>query len=196
MKNKALKIHDGYKKYYPYYNGWKPYLVCIKDFNVKIYKKSNNIINSEKNCEFKKSDYYNDFLIEYEIENIFLGISPNSKYSDDGANKGNSILLYLGIDKYVFIGYGIFEFTIKDKINSFFSLMSGNQVNYPVAIGSENIYFMLDKKFISNVYFKDINNNDLGIAYMYYYGLEGNEPLEKYAKNIIDIKDINISSFY
>lgn len=61
---------------------------------------------------------------------------------------GNSILIQLTENKYQYVGSDIYEFKIEDIITDYISPVGNSDVPYPVAYGSENIYFMLDKKYI------------------------------------------------
>ena len=86
------------------------------------------------------------FLKSYKPEETFVGISPKIKMTEfsGGFGKkfnGNSILLSLGKNKYVFIGQKIIEFTTKkDKIIDFVSPVGNNDVPYPFAIGEKYVY--------------------------------------------------------
>ena len=104
---------------------------------------------------------------------------------------GNSILLQIDSNKYVFVGHNIYEFKIDDTINEYYSPVGNSFVPYPVALGSKNNYFMLDKTYVSNDKFKDLSKKNKIDLYSYYYGYLGNEKLDKYAKNMKSVKIIN-----
>ena len=49
---------------------------------------------------------------------------------------------------YVHVGEKLFSFETNDEIEDYFAEHGHNDVRYPFAYGKENIYFMLDRKFI------------------------------------------------
>jgi len=189
----------GYKSYFIHNNYDKPFLVYIKNNDVHIYKISNNYyirnsnwskINDNNKC------FYNEFVKSYNYKKIFIGKSPKcdmTNFSGGYGSKfdGNSILLQIDTNKYVFIGAYIYEFKIDDTINEYYSPVGNNDVPYPVALGSKNNYFMLDKTYVSNDKFQDLNKKNKIDLYSYYYGHSGYENLSKYAKKMKSVKIIN-----
>ena len=144
-----------------------------------------------------KPYHYTHLIKEYQIEKVFVGKSPKNEMtipSGDYGKKwdGNSVLLELPKNKYVFIGTIIYEFTSKDKIISFTSPVGNNLVPYPTALSKENAFFMLDKNYVPIKYINELNLNKTPITdlYTYYYGHYNGKPLSKYAKNMEHIKII------
>lgn len=78
---------------------------------------------------------------EYDnVEKVFVG-----KSSLGGARfDGNTILLRLSNNRYVYIGEGIYEFTPPEPIDMYYSLVGNSDVPYPVALSKSYVYFMLD----------------------------------------------------
>jgi hypothetical protein len=114
-------------------------------------------------------------------------VNGYGKYFD-----GNSILLKISSNRYVFIGSEVYEFsTDNDNITKYYSPVGNNDVPYPFAYGDKNIYFMLDRKFVSYNKAPILNNRDITDAYSHYYGLFGYEKLNKYSKNMKNIKIIH-----
>ena len=77
---------------------------------------------------------------------------------DNKFGLGNSILLNLSGNKYVFIGESVYEFETIDPIEKFYSMIGRNDVPYPVAVGPENVYFLIfggQDGYLSKKYFKD-----------------------------------------
>ena len=204
LKNNELykKIKEkfkGYKSYFIHFNGGRPFLVYIKNNDVHIYKISNNYYIRNSNWS-KINDNnkwaYNEFVKSYNYKKIFIGKSPKcdmTNFSGGYGSKfdGNSILLQIDTNKYVFIGAYIYEFKIDDIINQYYSPVGNNDVPYPVALGSKNNYFMLDKTYVSNDKFKDLTKKNKIDLYSYYYGHSGYENLGKYAKKMKSVKIIN-----
>lgn len=167
VKLKCYKILDNYNY---------PFLVVIEKNNIiKIYKFKDE--KYAKNLTNKISiDNYDELVKEYKVIDYIIGKSsgkvtmsnhkPNSsKYFD-----GNTILLKLNDKKFVYIGDSIYEFNIEndDKFIKYYSLVGNNAVPYPVLVGKNNIYFMLDKTYIPLNKFP--NNINLEESYYYYYG--------------------------
>lgn len=115
----AMYLHDGLEGYYTHDNGGRPFKVYIGEKTAYIYR------NTIEDSLIKR---YKD------IERIFLGTNL-------GINVGNTILLKLGPKKYVYVGEWIVEFEIEDEITEFHSYIGANDVPYPVAVGTKNIYF-------------------------------------------------------
>ena len=56
---------------------------------------------------------------------------------------GNSILLKLSKNKYVYIGSVIYSFTSYNEITTFISPVGNSDVPYPYAIDEKNNYYLL-----------------------------------------------------
>ena len=183
----------GYKSYFTHDNGGRLFLVYIKNNDVHIYKISNKYYIRNSNWSYINANnnkcFYNEFVKAYKCKKVFIGKSPKcimTEFSGGYGPKfdGNSILLQIDSNKYVFVGHNIYEFKIDDTINEYYSPVGNNDVPYPVALGSKNTYFMLDQTYVSNDKFKDLTKKNKIDLYSYYYGHSGNEKLEKYAKNM------------
>ena len=68
---------------------------------------------------------------------------------ESGKFTGNSILVHVKGDKYIFIGDHVLEFRAPDRITEFYSSLHGDFV-YPLAIGETNSYFFCDDKYLPN----------------------------------------------
>ena len=64
-----------------------------------------------------------------------------------GRHKGNSILVHLDENRYVFIGHCIYEFRTRhgEQIEEYVSPIGNSDVPYPYAVGEQFVYFMLDR---------------------------------------------------
>ena len=58
---------------------------------------------------------------------------------------GNSILLKLSKNKYVYIGSLIYSFNAYNEITTFISPVGNNDVPYPYAIDEKNNYYLLSE---------------------------------------------------
>ena len=75
---------------------------------------------------------------------------------DDPENIGNTVLLELSHNTYFCIkGREPFLFKTEDRIEEYFSPVGPNDVPYPFALGTENVYLMIDQKFTSRKNFPD-----------------------------------------
>ena len=161
LDNKKLnKVnHPGFKKYFIHDNGGRPFLVYVKGKKVFIYK----------------NNKYTKLVKKYIVKKVFIGRSSGPPYADHSKKDakhfvGNTILLKLSKNKYVYIGGTIYEFIINDSIYRYFSLIGRNDVPYPVLLGTDNVYFMLDKKYVSrDMFSKNMKVKDWENAYTYFY---------------------------
>lgn len=80
---------------------------------------------------------------------------------------GNALLLKVKTG-YVFIGHEIYSFKTKEEIKKFYSPVGNNDVPYPLAIGKENVYFLLEKRCVPKKDFPkgiDWENDAYGFFY-------------------------------
>ncbi len=181
------KIKDelkGYKTYFIHENYDRPFLVYVRNNTVHTYKiPTKKYYYSEKDYskdDSKNKPFYIELVKIYKTKKIFIGKSPlipMTKFSGGHGNKfdGNTILLQIEPNKYVYIGSNIYEFKTNDIIENYYSPVGNNDVPYPVALGTKNIYFMLDKTYVPNNKFENLTNKDKIDAYYYYYGHSGDE---------------------
>lgn len=188
--NKYYKNHPKGKFYFTHNNGDREYLVYIsKNKNVSIYTRSDKYYIDNDDYSEKDSEnrwMYIDLIKKYTANKIFIGKSLKGEmttFSGGYGRKfdGNTILLNIGKNKYVLIGYGEFEFKTTDKILEFYSPLGNNDVPYPVAFGEKNIYFLTPQKYVPIKYIEKYNKKFKLDAYLYYYGHKGNIKLQDYA---------------
>lgn len=191
---KSTDIHKGCKKYYIHDNGGRPFLVCIKNKDALIYKIPDEIY--KYNGKNIKDYHYSELVEKYHFEEVFIpkgydgaDIHYNKRLIHIKKDDGNSILLKLK-NKYIYIGHIIYEFTPKDEIIKYYSPIGNNDVPYPLAVGEDNVYFMLDQKYVPLKYFEGFNTVELVNGYQYYYGHSGSKPLSKHAKKMSGLKNI------
>ena len=121
-----------------------PFVVFDYGGRVDIY---NNHFNEASN----KGELKNK-LMDVKYEQIFIGDNDlNDPYwaFKRGVAKGNTILLQISKDKYMFIGKGVLSFSTKngDTIRKFYSPIGGNYDSFPYAIGDKYVYLLNDKKY-------------------------------------------------
>ena len=130
-------------KYYIHDNGWCPFLVIDDKKNKKIQIYSAKVTNDEVNYE---KNVYNT-----KYTNIYIGDDPSNITKNKKLSvKGNSILVHINKNKYLWIGMEILEVNIPEKILKFYSPVGNNDVPYPYAIGKENTFLFLEKIKIDN----------------------------------------------
>jgi len=172
---KWVKLNTG-KHYDIHDNGSRPFRVFVsshaKGDKVAIYKDINvGTLNEETD--------YSKLIKELRVKEVYIGKSTGhaegADHKPNEANffKGNSMLLHVSGNRYIYVGSSIYEFQIDDKVDEYFSMVGRNDVPYPVLLGTENVYFMLEE---DHCYIpRDMLPNDLTKvqwedAYTYFYG--------------------------
>ena len=165
------------KSYLIHNNGSRPYKVEVSGNTVQIYKGEYKKLADGKTIDYDHMDY-NKLLKTLTVKQVHVG-----KY--EGAfGLGNSLLLDLGGKKYLHIGFNIYEFTMEDDFEAYYSLIGNSDVPYPVLLGSKYVYFMLDYKYLPREIFKTkMTAKDWEDAYQYYYGYIDYETGEQGDRN-------------
>ena len=149
-KTKTMKVKE--KVYFTHHNGSRPYKVIVNGNNIKIYK-----LRPDFDVFTQPSPQdYTVLIKEYKkVKNVFVGKSIKGDDAHIGSTTreaqkfglGNSILIYLsksnGKYEYSFIGDCAFEFKTNDEILEYYSMIDRNDAPLPVAVGKENIYFLI-----------------------------------------------------
>lgn len=154
-QTRKKKSYKPTKVYFVHDNGSRPFRVEVSGKNVEIYRNTIST-NKEENTLIKK-------LV---VKEVYLGKSLSSE-------KGNTILLHLDGKKYMFIGQDIYEFTMEDEFEAYYSIIGNSDVPYPIVLGSKYVYLMLssDHTYIPRELFKvKMDNAEWANAYAYYYG--------------------------
>jgi hypothetical protein len=148
-------------------NGGRPYKV------VQLSSKVIHVFIAKYNDQITMDDAptYPKLVKSYDnVEKVFIGKSPLHGSRFDG----NSVLLRLPANRYVFIGDSIYEFTAPEPITTYYSAVGNNDVPYPVALSKAYCYFMLGTntntlEYVKKTEFpKDIDWSD---AYSDFYDL-------------------------
>lgn len=118
----------GIKEYVVHCNGGRPFTVNVQEGMISIMagETSYKRIKQIKNFEGYWSGY------------------------DASAYKmhGNTILIKMNKHKYMYIGCEIFTFRTKEEILDYISPMGNSDVPYPLAYGTENIYFICEHSYV------------------------------------------------
>ena len=97
------------------------------------------------------------------------------------AMHGNTILVCLTSHKYLYIGPVIYIFTTKDIIDDYISPVGMSDVPYPVAYGTNNVYFMVDSCYVrKNVMKTAATVKNAETIYGEFYGFFGKRTFSAY----------------
>ncbi len=107
------------------------------------------------------SNDYSDLVNKYTFIKIFIGTDSNwgsNKYT----SKGNTILLKLDKNKYVYIGGFIYEFETDDEITHYYSMIGPSDTPRPIAVSNGYIYFLQNQRYVNKETFEKrfINEGD------------------------------------
>lgn len=164
-----------------------------------IYKKSSKYYNKENDWSKKDNEnkwMYIELVKNYKYKKLYIGKSKKNMMTEDGKGygksfDGNSLLVNINKNNYVFIGMEIYEFRSDEIIKSYYSPVGNNDFPYPVAFSDNKTYFMLDKEYIENSKYPiKLNNKIKEIAYLYYYGMDEYKPLSENSYKMKSIKYI------
>ena len=96
-------------------------------------------------------------------------------------------------EKYIHVGATLFGFETDDEIVEYSSKHGYNDIKFPYAYGEENIYFMLDQKYIP---LQEYENSTVKNEYQYLYKKDGditveNEGIIEYGNDFLYCKIIH-----
>src|SRR5947207_349394 len=117
-------------------NGFRPFQVFVRHKNIKIFA-----MDSQNDEDDSDSDGNYSYSIPIKTIKNFIGYW-NGFDTSDNALHGNSLLIHLAENKYMYIGSKIYTFTTQDEIIDYLSPVGNSDVPYPVAYGTKNIYIM------------------------------------------------------
>lgn len=184
------------KSYFILDNGSKPFIVYVNKCTASIYRKPTKkyYISTIDSNNDKKWQYI-EHVKTIQFKDVFIGKSPKTQmtvFSGGVGRKynGNSILLQISLHNYVYIGSEIYEFKTTDIITDYVSEVGNSGVPYPVAIGTDNIYFMIQNSFVSRDNFPTLTKKSRLMLNDYFYGSKSSEPINK--KFVEKIKKKNI----
>ena len=213
--NKYFKLikHPKTKKYFILNkSNIDQYLVYVGKNNINIYSRDLN--KPEKiYVEYRKWDSKKSSADNYAIYNknswayirlvkkykplqIFIGKDQRENRElgyESNIYDGNSILLKIKKNRYVFIGYTIYEFSTNDKIIKYYSPMIGAFAKpFPVAIGEKYIYYMEDVVYIPINKFENFTKDAEKSGFVDEYNeMWENDTLDIYKKKIKILKKID-----
>ncbi len=93
------------------------------------------------------SEAKNKVVLKTRYQKIFIGDNnlKEPRAAPKGKYPGNSILIRVSADNYIYIGSEIYGFKSPDTIKEYYSPVGNSHVPYPYAVGDKYVYFMLDR---------------------------------------------------
>ena len=150
------------KTYFTHANGDRPFYVYVDSNEINVF--------TYENYNYDDDDITDD-IDNYNIQILTIKNMLGYWYGFDESYcnfHGNSLLVQLDSYNYVHIGSEIYGFETKDIIYDYYSEVGNSDVPYPIALGEENVYFMLDRDYLKNGYIP--NSIPPSQLYGYYYG--------------------------
>ena len=139
-KTKSKKKMSSAKRYEIHDNGGRPFLVDDFGDHVVVYSQTFNMNTDDYDEPVK--------LFDKKYKKIYVGDKPMWQVPGNWGPgfKGNSILLELTGNTYIYIGSEIYEFNpvSGDTIIEYWSEVGNNDVPYPYAIGKTHVYILID----------------------------------------------------
>lgn len=101
---------------------------------------------------------------------VFIGKSPRNNMTNVSKNygkkfDGNSILIEVGTNEYIFVGSSIMKFQSKSKIIEFVSPVGNMNVPYPFAVDDNGNYYLFNLKVIAAKIPKKYQNDPYDFMY-------------------------------
>lgn len=151
-------------KYRTHDNGGSPFEVHIKDQYVSVHK----AIYSDDDVSYEKKPIY-----EINVKKAFVGksvVNDMTKFSGGHGKRfdGNTILLHIKDNNYVYVGEQIYSFKSLSEIVKYISPVGNSDVPYPYAIDKENnVYLMISDVILLNLPKKYYTNGKDPYTYLY-----------------------------
>lgn len=145
-------------------------------------------------CKGSKND--DKQILKYTVKTVYPGENLQTPmeirvYGKDSAI-GNTVLLHVTGDTYIYIGGEIYQFNLQkgETVEAYYSKIGPNDVPYPVLVGTQRVYFPLEHVSVPRALFDryDMNKMEWADAYQYYYGYKGKGGMKKTATRIKGIK--------
>jgi hypothetical protein len=185
-----------------------PYKVEVRANQVTIYTMP------PINFDYPDPKNYTIVFKKLTAEGVYPGSAPcdpDMYLSTDGCNNvGNTVLIHISGNKYMYVGSEIYEFTIDDEFEAYYSVMTTNGISCPALLGSKHVYLLGPKQYGPRDIFKaPMNHSEWADAEAYYYRIKSFETgkqynsgdktpskisIKKLFRNIKNIKDIRVQS--
>lgn len=175
----CYQIHD---------NGDTPFEVNVRGKTVEVCKG----VPSDDGWEIN----FDEQILKYTVKEVYPGENLQTPmeirvYGKDSAI-GNTVLLHVTDDTYIYIGGEIYQFNLQqgEAVEAYYSKIGPNDVPYPVLLGTQNVYFPIEHVQVSRDLFSryDMNEMEWADAYQYYYGYKGKRGMKKAATKLKGLK--------
>ena len=133
------------EEYIIQHNGSEPYIVHIYPSTIEVYRQK--YINEYENGY----SILDKKMIDTTYHGVFIGdnLLQDPHAAPPGTYPGNTILVHLMGQHYLFIGHEIYSCIIpNDSIQEYYSPVGNNAVPYPYALGERYAYLLLDDTYI------------------------------------------------
>ena len=158
------------RRVYTSFNGDVPFQVTFPDkTSARLYAYSDRDVDYDDEEWYKSVHWVRFRTVPVRRKWVAKGIvSDRGRIREDSHWRGSSVLLQTSKSRYVFVGgREAYAFTAtNDSILKFHSLVGNSAVPYPVAVGKEFVYMMLDHVKVPKHHFR---GTDLRDAYGTYY---------------------------
>lgn len=134
--------------YFIHDNGGRPFKVVVNKNGIFIYGQSSDMDGEE---DSDGNAIYDKGLLK--ITN-YAGYWVGFDTSKWTSFHGNTILIQLDLHSYVAVVDSIYSFKTSDVIVDYVSPVGNSDVPYPVAYGTDNVYFILDAKKVAKKYLR------------------------------------------
>lgn len=171
------------KIYYPHDNGGRFYKVIIKTNSLTVMKLKKKLKDDVSEYGKRVRDFDREILKNIKFDNIFIGKNTNKFGSSDTKNSctGNSILVGIKDNNYMYIGTNIYLFKTDKPIIKFYSIVGRSDVVYSFAYSDNKLYLLIESVYM-NV--DDWNKKD--DPYDLYYNKKSGVKFTKYKTKIIN----------
>lgn len=152
---KSQNLPPKTKKYLTHDNHGRPFMIAVTpNKTVKVFEPP-SVKYAISDNDRGEMWTFTEQVLSVKPKKIFEGVSPKcemTKFSG-GYGKGtlnNSMLLHLKNNEYLYIGHEIYKFVTPngDRIFRYTSPVGNNDVPYPAAFGEQNIYFLIEDKYV------------------------------------------------
>jgi len=171
----------GGKSYLVHDNGSRPFKVNVNGKTVEIYKGEFRKLADGKTIDYNNMDY-TKLIKKLTVKEIHVGKSPCIPSADGcGAfGNGNTILLHVSGNTYIYIGSQIYQFTMEDELKAYYSMIGNNDVPYPIILGSKYVYMMINRIYLPRGVFQaKMGPKEWADAHSFYSGYKNPETGEE-----------------
>ena len=161
-------------------NGSTPYIVYVNPTRttVSIFRipKKGYVTDSDWSTHRSENyGYFTQLVKRYRnVRDIMPGVDNTENMT------GNSVLIRLSGNTYVYIGDSIYSFKPDETITEYYSNVGNNCVPYPVGVSKSYVYFMLDKVYVERTEFPEVDfSNSEQVADIYSQFYKGGDNIIK-----------------